>query len=340
MNNKYDINQCALYKCSSKKRLEHLLNIEPGDLKNIDYVIKYNNFEIAKKNSDEMRKITAPEYTIKTIQRRILYLLQKVIRPEWLISGEKGKSYINNGKVHLGNNYALAIDIKKFYDNCKREPVYQFFKQKLMTSSDVAEILTNIVTFEGGIPTGCPTSQIIAYYAYEDMFNEISKIALKYNCTFSLYVDDMTFSSKKTFNPKSLAREVDIILRRYGHTPKYKKVKYYSKDEPFPVTGTIVSSDGKLIAPNSLQKKIYDNFQNIKNIDNSIKVCDEDQKKKILSIKGQIQAAKYFDSRKFPEIERIVNLYDLQLSNTPNKNKQKKHSGKIKIKLKRIGNAG
>ena len=33
---KYDITQCALYKCRTKKRLEHLLCLEPGGLKIID----------------------------------------------------------------------------------------------------------------------------------------------------------------------------------------------------------------------------------------------------------------------------------------------------------------
>lgn len=37
-------------------------------------------------------------------------------------------------------------------------------------------LCTDIVTYDGGIPTGCPTSQIIAYYAYENMFNEIYRV--------------------------------------------------------------------------------------------------------------------------------------------------------------------
>ena len=131
---KYDITQCALYKCRRKKRLELLLCLEPGGLKMIDNIIGYHKFEIDKKHTDEKREITAPDKTLKAIQKRILYLLQPVIRPKWLISGEKQKCYIDNGKAHLDGKYVLTIDIKKFYDNCTREPVYQFFVQKLKTS--------------------------------------------------------------------------------------------------------------------------------------------------------------------------------------------------------------
>ena len=187
---KYDITQCALYKCRTKKRLEHLLCLEPGGLKIIDSIIGYHKFEIDKKHSNERREITAPDKILKAIQRRILYLLHRVIRPEWLISGEKQKCYIDNGKAHLDGKYVLTIDIKKFYDNCTREPVYQFFVQKLKTSPDVAKKLTDIITYNGGIPTGCPTSQIMAFYAYSDMFSEIADLAKQCSCKFTLYVDD------------------------------------------------------------------------------------------------------------------------------------------------------
>ena len=114
---KYPIHQCALYKCKTKKKLESLLTIEPGNLKNIQHAIKYHSFDIDKKHTTEKRKITAPDRKLKLIQKRILSLLQRVERPSWLISGEKGKCYIDNGMVHLMANYMLAVDIAKFYDN-------------------------------------------------------------------------------------------------------------------------------------------------------------------------------------------------------------------------------
>ena len=99
----------------------------------------------------------------------------------------------------MNGKYVLTIDIKKFYDNCTREPVYQFFVQKLKTSPDVAEILTNIITYSGG-------SQIMAFYAYSDMFSEISDLAKQCGCKFTLYVDDMTFSSTEPFFPISCVK--------------------------------------------------------------------------------------------------------------------------------------
>lgn len=334
---KYDITQCALYKCRTKKRLEHLLCLEPGGLKIIDSIIGYHKFEIDKKHSDEKREITAPDKTLKAIQRRILYLLHRVIRPEWLISGEKQKCYINNGKAHIDGKYVLTVDIKKFYDNCTREPVYQFFVQKMKTSPDVAKKLTDIITYNGGIPTGCPTSQIMAFYAYSDMFSEISDLAKQFGCKFTLYVDDMTFSSKEPFSPDQLSQMIDCVLRKYGHKPKYRKVRYYGPSDYKPITGTVVTPEHSLVVPNGLQKTIYNAFQTVKPLIGA-EICSEDDAKRILSLKGQIQAARNIEEGKFPEIGRLTNQIKMSSSQRTSrqKNRVRRRSKKIRIPRKEV----
>ena len=304
---KYLINQCAFYKCSNKKRLWHLLEVEDAKfIRDLESIRKYHSFNIDKKGTDEKREITAPDAVLKRLQARILKLLQSIERPSWLISSEKGKCYIDNGRAHISSSYLLAIDIKKFYDNCKREPVYRFFTESMMTAPDIAGILTDIVTYQNGIPTGCPTSQMMAYYAYQKMFDEIASVASNYGCVFTLYVDDMTFSSGQSFTYQRLANDIDIILRKYGHKPKYKKVRYYSKSDYKPITGTIVTPWLTLKVPNNLQKKIYDNFQNAKLADITA-LKTKETRKKIATLRGQIQAAKNICPEKFPEISRLVN---------------------------------
>jgi RNA-directed DNA polymerase len=307
--NKYDINQCALYKCSNKRRLANLLYLSNDELKNLKNSITYYSFSKEKKDGKE-RKIIAPRNYIKKIQKRLLYLLTYIERPEWLISGERGKSYVDNGKSHLASDYFLTIDIQSFYDNCKREYVYRFFLDTMCVSKDIAELLSDIVTFDGGIPTGCPTSQLIAYYAYQEMFNNINDIGKKYGCKFTLYVDDMTFSSKGTFNPDQLANDIDIELRKYGHKPKYQKVKYFPKNSHKLITGVVVSKNHELLVANNLQKKIFVGAMNIKKsrlqkINPQIQNLD----KHYCTIKGQIQAARQVNCFVFPEIERLLEKY-------------------------------
>lgn len=309
---RYNINQCALYKCGNQRRLAQILHITDKELSKIHELIRYYSFKQDKKDGDK-RLITAPNYALKRIQKRILNLFAFVERPHWLVSGERGKSYIDNGKTHQNSNYFLTVDIRKFYDNCSREYVYRFFLNTMRMSNDVSALLTDIVTLEKKIPTGCPTSQIIAYYAYHSMFEDIHTIATqRYGCIFTLYVDDMTFSSNSPFNPNQLSNDIDKILRRYGHKPKYSKVKYFPKKSHKLVTGVVVSNDHNLLVANNQRKKIYEGAMeqlDLKLPGNPIK------RKELMTLKGRLQSAKNVNAKIFPEINRLVNSRIEDLNN-------------------------
>ena len=60
---KYDITQCALYKCRNKNRLEKLLCLESGGLKQINTIIRYHSFEIDKKQSSVCK---TDDYSVRT----------------------------------------------------------------------------------------------------------------------------------------------------------------------------------------------------------------------------------------------------------------------------------
>lgn len=196
----------------------------------------------------------------------------------------------------------MTMDISSFYPSCVREYVYRLFRERLECSPDVAQCLTDICTYQGGIPTGSPASQAVAYFAYAKMFEEIEDLARTYGCTFTLYVDDMTFSSQDNFSWKKLAYEVDGVLHKYGHRAKGSKTKYRLPGDFKIVTGVCLAPDGALVAPNKLRSKIVGNTRSLKaSGDLSL----------LSRIQGQIQAADYVEGRRtFPgirsELERIA----------------------------------
>lgn len=74
----------------------------------------------------------------------------------------------------------------------------------------------------------------------------------------------MTFSSKELFSKKQLTRSIGYTLWKYGHNPKYEKIKYYTPSDYKSITGTIITPEQILAVPNGLQKTIYDAFQKLK----------------------------------------------------------------------------
>lgn len=307
--NKYCITQSPLYKLNNQRKLETLLKLEKYELNKRDKWIKYGSSGIPKDDGD-FRKISKPRRKIKTIQKRIQYFLSKIERPDWLMSGEKNKCYIDNAQYHVNSDYIITADIRKFYDNCKREYVYLALRKHFKMSSDVAGVITDIVTYNGGIPTGAPTSQLIAYYAYAEMFDEINKISCKYGCIFSLYVDDMVFSSENPINYTQLKKDVDIVLRKYNHKLKYKKFNYYSKNKNKIITGVALKPGKQLAVSNKLRYKIIKDIKMLKDINS--KMTKQEKVKALLRIKGRMVAAKLVENDIFPEISRAINKFSFK----------------------------
>jgi hypothetical protein len=160
------------------------------------------------------------------------------------------------------------------------------------------------------------------------MFDEIEEIAQTFGCIFTLYVDDMTFSSIDPIPLKNVIYQITYLLRRYGHRPKKTKIKYYTKNQFKPITGTVINSDHHLLVPNNLQQKIYENFQTIKKTEFDI-VNDTDSRL-LMSLKGQIQSAQRIQQDIFPEIARLTNM--TQTIEQTNPAKPIKRSKIIKIK--------
>lgn len=297
--NLYELNQCVFYKCYSKKKLAEILKITLRELKNTSWNANtsYYQFSQKKKGTDELRKITAPDKELKKVQSTIYSFLRRIKKPEWVISSTLKKSYLSNALYHKKSNYFYKTDIKKFYDNCHRDRVYRFFKDKMKTSSDVAKILTDLTTNEN-IPTGCPSSQLIAYFAYEDMFNNIKIIADKYKCIMTLYVDDIVFSNADKFNYRALIREVENEVRHFDHSLKKSKTKYYTGEKGAPITGVIVKNN-LLYVPNSNRKSILDSFSLAKGIN---KISEKEFK----SLRGKVNAARLIEKNHFNGINSYL----------------------------------
>jgi hypothetical protein len=105
------------------------------------------------------------------------------------------------------------MDISSFYPNTQFRYIKSFFakesgfnmakynEKKKKIESDVADSFARLVTTPSGknpnirtVPQGFPTSTMISYFAYKEMFDRIYNLAEQKGLRFSTYVDDLTFS--------------------------------------------------------------------------------------------------------------------------------------------------
>jgi len=300
----YPIQSSPLYTLSNKRNLERLIGLEKYSLNKISEQLRYSDFTIAKKDG-KARPVTAPYPYLKRVQRSLYNLLSRIEKPDWLISGSKGKCYIDNAKYHQRNQsqYARTLDIKNFYPNCTRKYVFAFFTKTMKMPNDVAGVLSDILTYRTTIPVGSPTSQLLAFFAYEDMFKELHSLALSHGCLFTVYVDDLAFSSTTPINHQQLLFDVAFILGKNGHKLKWKKKKVYSKNESKLFTGVVLDAENQLKIPNNLHNKIRKGMERLDDVENMGKTERDTFKKQLY---GRIISARNIEPTRYAQLAMAV----------------------------------
>ncbi len=280
----YPLHQSPLYKLVSKKRLAILLRTKQEVIKNLVSPANYNEFKTKKG-----REVQEPKPELKRIHKRLKNLLCCIEPPSYLFSGVRGRSYVNNAAVHKNSNFFLTCDIHKFYPHCRDIYICKSFIKDFKMPYDVAKMLTQLITFKGMIPTGSPVSQILSYFAYSRIFDKIFALAQKEKIKFSLYVDDITFSSEKTI-PLFFYRKVKHELKKVGLKLHPEKTRSYRAQQYKKVTGCIISPTGKLLVPNPLREKIVKDIAALNK---------QDGPKVVKSLMGRIRSAQSIEKGLF-----------------------------------------
>ena len=271
-----------LFKIRSKAKLCKYLGISRKDLNLLRLDDNYIIYEEPKHNGIGVRTIEAPCKKLKIVQKKINKALQKTTVPAYLCSGIKGKSFIDNALAHVQNRFILCLDIDSFYPSTSKENVFQYYKYSLCTPDDIAWTLTDLTTINGHLPTGAPTSVILAYLAYQKTFDEIYLKAKELNIEMTVYVDDITFSSKKDI-PIAFYNFVEKRMKEQKLSIKKKKTKWYNPNDFKIITGNCISAEGKTKVPlkNIFKIKAIMSGKNIKNL----------SKKELISLRGCLYAA-------------------------------------------------
>lgn len=294
---KHSIEQSFLYRLGNRRTLAENLNLPTNFFRrNYKQELNYNNFSIPKKDGSD-RVINDPYKSLKDIQRKVLKHFNRIVKPEWLMSGRKGRSYLDNGKYHRGSRYAITIDIKDFYPSCSRNKVYLMFCTQFEMEPDIAGILTDLTVLENTVPTGAPTSQAIMYWVYSEAFKKLNRLAESFNCRFSLYVDDMAFSSEQPIS-FAILDNINDILRETGLRIKWPKLKKYGPNDCKLITGVVLDAQNNLKVPNKLRRSIIDLANNLKNPE----ISEVKRQKLLSSLSGKVRSAQSIEPGIFSQL--------------------------------------
>jgi hypothetical protein len=279
----YPLSKSPLYRLRSKAKLANLLQLSKSDLIQLANHPTYHRFW-KKEKGKKPRFIEEPTDALMAVHKRLQNLLSRIETPPYLFSGKRNTSHIDNASFHLENNFFLTLDIEKFYPSSKIEYVFRFFCYVLLMDEDVAWVIAKLVTYQDHIPTGSSLSQSIAFRSFSIMFDSLDALAGSNGMSFSLYVDDMVFSSPRPI-ARTFLKKIEEKLNSVELSIKKTKVKFGSPRDFKVVTGCAITPERQLAVPNRLRKKIVDGLKENRNVGNL-------PDKAIISLTGRVEAAR------------------------------------------------
>ena len=163
---------------------------------------KFSKFKL-KSKSGKIRDIIAPHPELKTSLQKLNVLLQNTydnINSDFQVAYKKGKNILTNSRVHQDKEYVLNIDLKDFFPSCKRDLVRKYvdflFKGTTL-NAETEERFLDIILDNDGLFIGSPISGTLANAIISKPVRFMKDICAKNNVNFSVYADDMSFSSDR-----------------------------------------------------------------------------------------------------------------------------------------------
>ncbi|WP_343651648.1 TIR domain-containing protein [Stenotrophomonas sp.] len=203
------IDEASLAWCSSLDGLCAALNINKGRLLFICYKRsfedKYRSFDIKKKGGGS-RRIESPKKGLAILQRRMAALLEECVEFKSSVKGfVRGQGIHDNAQLHKRSSWVLNVDVRDFFGSIGFARVRATLKAKpFEMGNDVATVIAQMCTINNRLPQGAPTSPILANIVASMLDNRMLRLAMKRRLSYSRYVDDLSFSAKKSF-PASVA---------------------------------------------------------------------------------------------------------------------------------------
>lgn len=232
------------------------------------------DFEIPKK-SGEMRKISAPCFSLKVLQRWVLEEILYKTKVSPYSYGFMKKKKVNNmeesgengvkdrskppivdvAMKHVKNLFILKMDLKDFYPSIDRDRVFSQFI-KIGYGSNASSLLTEICTHDAVLPQGAVTSPCLASIICYSMDMRIAGYCNKRGIIYTRYADDMIFSSDDRGVIKGIHKVISKIVLDEGFSINDEKTRFLSPKGRKEVLGLVLNDGKKPLAARELKKKI------------------------------------------------------------------------------------
>lgn len=241
---------------------------------------QYDPFKRRRKGK-KPRDIDNPKAHLKGVQRVIR---ERVLAPhpvdESARACVKGGSPLKHALAVAGNRNVAETDLKNCYPKMSNEMAFRLFRS-LGFGRDNASLLTRLTTWQGHLPQGAPTSDLIANLVLRPLDVRAKAIAARHGLKYSRCMDGFVLAGEDT---RQALREVIGEILKSKLAVRRTKTFNAGKARPQPVAGLNVNTRyGPKIPKNKVQEIRSAVFAVVQ-----AHLRGEDVKKRMLSIDGKI----------------------------------------------------
>lgn len=227
-----------IYQSDLFEILERLLVLPTGlESRLRDIYEPYERFTIPKGDGGPGRTIEAPVPALKAVQSAILHqLLYRIPVAPDCHGFVPGRSIVTHARMHRNQNELLNYDIENAFPSVSRDRVVHSFHRRLASyikhqaprfdkarRDKVIELLADLVTWDGHLPQGAPTSGAVLNLVLAPLDRRLRKEVRKWSrkaykgLIYSRYADDLNLSAHDELPPNA-----DEVIRRAIHQAGFR----------------------------------------------------------------------------------------------------------------------
>jgi RNA-directed DNA polymerase len=262
-----------LAQATSSAALAQLLEATPFQLLHWANNPVYQIFTIPKKGGGE-RLIETPAAPLKKCLQLLnehlqaLYYFHKteaaygfVAQPD---KDPDPRNIVANARRHTGCQYLLNMDMKDFFHQVYTARMREVFGQQPFDLPDeVVFLLSQLVTFNGRLPMGAPTSPVCSNLAAIPLDNELLLYTAQYGLTYTRFADDLSFSATAPLL-NGIVADVTAILLAHRFALNPKKIKQFGPKDVKMVTGLEVGD--KVDIPQGFMDTLVQDIERFRHI--------------------------------------------------------------------------
>lgn len=219
---------------------------------------QYQKFYLPK-GKGEKRLIETPEAGLKTLQGQLNKHFQAaylMVRPACAYGAliacsdeTEPRNIYTNAMRHIGSRWLLNVDLRNFFPSISSNKVLNALQTgPFHFDAQSAAALTLLTTHENRLPTGAPTSSIIANIMCLPLDSYLQELADKYNWTYTRYIDDLTFSGDKRFSMSHLSL-IEKGIKEVGLSINTDKLHMGRVSDKPVVTGLVLRKKRPDVSP-------------------------------------------------------------------------------------------